>query len=107
MAADEPLRARPVASGRRECFGGPLSEAPAFFILFCIGLSLYLDTFIHSSPVSAAASLSLTAALIFFITQRPVKGWLPVFILVIAVSGLFSLYSLYIINKKIILPDSI
>ena len=91
MAADETLRARPAVSGRRECFGGPLSEAPAFFILFCIGLSLYLDTFIHSSPVSAAASLSLTAALILFITERPVEGWLPVFILVIAVSGLFSL----------------
>ena len=107
MADDEPLRARPAASGRRECFGGPLSEAPAFFVLLCICLSLYLDTFIHSSSVSAAASLSLTAALILFITERPVKGWLPVFILVIAVSGLFSLYSLYIINKKIILPDSI
>ncbi|MCD8163622.1 MAG: ComEC/Rec2 family competence protein [Synergistaceae bacterium] len=107
MAADELLRARPAVSGHRECFGGPLSEAPAFFILFCICLSLYLDTFIHSYPVAAAASLSLTAALILFITERLVKGWLPVFILVIAVSGLFSLYSLYIINKKIILPDSI
>ncbi|MCC8177880.1 MAG: hypothetical protein LIO38_02020, partial [Cloacibacillus sp.] len=53
MAADEPLRARPAASGHRECFGGPLSEAPAFFILFCICLSLYLDTFIHSSPAAA------------------------------------------------------
>lgn len=106
MAAEAPLGMSAAGTSGVVYTEGPLSEAPAFFVLFSLCASLYLEGFV--APAAAlAASLLFAAALIFFCTEMLVKGWFPVFVLVLVLAGALSAYSLYIMNKRVVLPDSL
>ena len=106
MAAEEPLKVETNAVDRAAAIEGPLSEAPAFLILFSVCASIFLGTFVPP-PAALAVSLLLAAALVFACTKRPAEGWLAVFAIVFILAALFSLYSLYVINRKTALPDTV
>lgn len=106
MAAEEPLKVETNAVDRAAAIEGPLSEAPAFLILFSVCASIFLGTFVPP-PVALAVSLLLAAALVFACTKRPAEGWLAVVAIVFILAALFSLYSLYVINRKTALPDTV
>ena len=97
MAAEEPLKVETNAVDRAAAIEGPLSEAPAFLILFSVCASIFLGTFVPP-PVALAVSLLLAAALVFACTKRPAEGWLAVFAIVFILAALFSLYSLSLIH---------
>ncbi|MDO5116500.1 MAG: ComEC/Rec2 family competence protein [Synergistaceae bacterium] len=89
-----------------EADGGPLSSAPAFFILLASGFSLYLS---QSMGAAAAVSVSFlfTAALLLAGTISAAPGWGRIFLLVMLLSFLFSALSLYRLGEKVTLPDQI
>lgn len=84
----------------------PLSEAPAFFILLSLVLSIYLDEF-FAAPAAAAAGLLISAAALMLCTREARRGFFPVFLTVMLISSLACGYSLYLMNRKAVLPGSV
>ncbi len=84
----------------------PLSEAPAFFILLPISLSLFLCGTVPSSAAALTALFS-SAALLFFCTREIKKGFFPLFAAVMLASALLCALSLQRVCARPLLPGSV
>jgi len=84
-----------------------LSLAPAFAIF--LGLSAVIAA--NSQQISPAASICIAmltvCAWVLFSTERAAAGWIPVFILLLLSTLVFSLVTLYRFNKSTEIPSYI
>lgn len=84
----------------------PLSEAPAFFILLPLALSLFLCG-VMPPPAAALSALFSSAAVLFFCTREIKKGFFPVFAAVMLASAALCALSLHRVCAVPDLPGSV
>lgn len=85
----------------------PISVAPAFVIFLVLCSSLFFYGRGYSFVISLLTSLLIAASWMLIGSKKLTKDRLSVFILILLISTLFSVYSMSSINKKINMPPTV